>query len=151
MLSQGKADLANLPVADCITASTCSLAYRIRSRSEPEGSERRICSLKCSALGRHLVIAGSITGSSARHVTLSAQQEHRRRSLSAGSRGDWSQDWQVACPLWVKVKDELARPLLADAARLGLCAPPASLLALDAEALDTILQQLPVRTKPAPA
>ena len=48
-------------------------------------------------------------------------------------------------PLWVKVKNELALPLLADAAAQGLCSPPTNLLALDAEALDTVLRLLLVR------
>ena len=143
---QGAAVEAVLPVIQRITSSTCSLAYRLSPGRELQLSQQPLCSLKCTALGRHLVVAGSITGSSvARHVTLSAQQEQRSRGSPAGARADLSQQWEAFRPLWVQTQDVLARPLLADAAAQGLCAPPTGLLALDAEALDTILQQLPVR------
>ena len=147
MWAQGAADLALLPVTQRITASTCKLAYRLQSASEPPAGEQPPCSLTCSAVGRHLVIAGSVAGTTARHVTLSAEPEQRGSGSAAPSSDSWSHSWVAARPLWVRVKDELARPLLADAARQGLCAPPPSLLALDAEALDTILQQLPVRCR----
>ncbi len=136
-------DKSVLPVTQRITAATCKLAYRLKPGSEPPADEQPLCSLKCSAFGRHLVIAGSVASTTARHVTLSAQREHH--GGGAAQHDSWSNSWEAARPLWVKVKDELVRPLLADAAQQGLCAPPPSLLALDAEALDTILQQLPVR------
>ncbi len=144
--TQGAADDAVLPVTQRITASTCKLAYRLKSGGERPAGEQPLCSLKCSATGRHLVIAGSVAGTTARHVTLSVQREHH--GSGAARQDSWSNSWEAARPLWVKVMDELARPLLADAARQGLCAPPLSLLALDAEALDNILQQLPVRNGP---
>ena len=142
---QGTADPAILPVSDRITGSTCTLAYCVSSSRQQDAGDQSVCSLKCSVLGRHLVVAGSVAGLTARHVTLSAQQQQRERGPTDGICGDWAQTRQDTRPLWVKVKDELARSLLADAAGQGLCAPPTSLLALDAEALDTILQQLPVR------
>ena len=143
--TQGVADEALLPVHQWITASTCKLAYRLKTDGQPAAGGQPLCSLKCSAVGRHLVTAGSVAGTAARHVTLSSQPEARRSGSVAAQRGSWSSSWEAARPLWVKVKDELARPLLTDAAQQGLCAPPPSLLALDAEALDTILQRLPVR------